>query len=479
MNPKSSKKISRRDAIKLLGAAAGASVLANLPTKWKTPQIASGVLPAHAQTSSSLGLTITSCNLTVDLSTGAWSSAPQVGPMPIPAVVIPMRFTITFVNTHFVGGGVGPQNPNPYVGLWNLDTTTGTIAFVNNLNGALTNAGNMAIDAGAISGSVTILWEFVDPAHGSGSCSQTFNWALPTVSTTSIVDQDGSNLMQFIGEVTNDGGSPVTTRGFVWSTLSNPTLANNIVLNGSGVGTFTSTNVPTTGNVDIYVRAYATNAAGTAYGNELNAFNVVCLAEGSLITLADQSTKPIEEITYTDNLLVWNFDDGKFDTALPLWIKKKEVTTRYNLLEFSDGSSLKTINQHRIFNKELEAFTYPMTEDTPIGTTTFNIHGQEVTLIRKSIVTEQVNYYNVITDKHMNLFANGILTSCRYNNIYPIVDMKFVKEERTPIAQDVYGVDERYYQGLRLAEQVIPVEETVAYINRLKAREVETESVLV
>jgi len=45
------KKITRRDAIKLLGAAAGASVLANLPSKWSKPQLSGGVLPAHAQTS--------------------------------------------------------------------------------------------------------------------------------------------------------------------------------------------------------------------------------------------------------------------------------------------------------------------------------------------------------------------------------------------------------------------------------------------
>ena len=45
------KKLSRRDAIKLLGAAAGATVLANLPSKWSKPELASGVLPAHAQTS--------------------------------------------------------------------------------------------------------------------------------------------------------------------------------------------------------------------------------------------------------------------------------------------------------------------------------------------------------------------------------------------------------------------------------------------
>jgi hypothetical protein len=58
MNQSNHKKISRRDAIKLLGAVTGATVLANLPSKWKTPQLARGVLPAHAQTSQCFVLSI-------------------------------------------------------------------------------------------------------------------------------------------------------------------------------------------------------------------------------------------------------------------------------------------------------------------------------------------------------------------------------------------------------------------------------------
>ena len=45
------KKLSRRDAIKLIGATAGASVLTQLPSKWSKPSLAGGVLPPHAQTS--------------------------------------------------------------------------------------------------------------------------------------------------------------------------------------------------------------------------------------------------------------------------------------------------------------------------------------------------------------------------------------------------------------------------------------------
>jgi len=51
MSEPKTKKLSRRDAIKVLGAAAGASVLANIPAKWSKPSVAGGVLPAHAQTS--------------------------------------------------------------------------------------------------------------------------------------------------------------------------------------------------------------------------------------------------------------------------------------------------------------------------------------------------------------------------------------------------------------------------------------------
>src|SRR5687768_4936568 len=94
------KKLSRRDAIKLLGAATGATLLANLPSKWSTPELTQGVLPAHAQTSS-LGLQLIDCDFTLDIGTGVWSSAPFVG-LPIPSSpTIGMRFTITFVFTHF------------------------------------------------------------------------------------------------------------------------------------------------------------------------------------------------------------------------------------------------------------------------------------------------------------------------------------------------------------------------------------------
>lgn len=72
------------------------------------------------------------------------------------------------------------------------------------------------------------------------------------------------------GNITNNGGTPVTQRGIVWSTSPNPTTANNSTTNGSGTGSYTSNLSNLTANTTYYVRAYATNSAGTAYGNQVS-----------------------------------------------------------------------------------------------------------------------------------------------------------------------------------------------------------------
>ncbi len=184
----------------------------------------------------------------------------------------------------------------------------------------------------------------------------------------------------------------------------------------------------------------------------------ICVDEDSVVYFYDDKKKKfkkkkIKDVTYDDELLVWDFDNGCFTTAKPLWIKQIEVADEYHLLKFSDGSTLKTINHHRIFNKEKGAFTYPMTADTPIGTTSFNSKGEEVKLVSVEKVYERIKYCNVITNYHMNLFTNDILTSCRLNNIYPIKDMKFVKDNRKLKDISEYkGIDKKWYDGLRLSE---------------------------
>ena len=308
----------------------------------------------------------------------------------------------------------------------------------------------------------------------AGGAQQEESALLPVVTTDSA---SGGSFYDFsaVGTVVSDGNSPILSRGFVASNSPNPTLPTDsaYVDPTASIGSFSCSNQnisPTNGLV--YIRAFATNVNGTAYGTDISIYVSVCLAEGTLVSLSDGTDKAIEDIDYIDDIVVWNFDEAKFDTAKPLYIKQPEVTTKYNLLEFSDGSYLKTIVQHRIFNKQAGKFTYPMTSDTPIGTITFNVKGEEIILIKKSVVMEEVKYYNVITDYHMNLFGNGILTSIGYNNLYPIQNMKFIKDTLKEIAMSEYvGIPTKYYRGLRLSEQVgISIENTINYVSVREAK---------
>jgi hypothetical protein len=219
---------------------------------------------------------------------------------------------------------------------------------------------------------------------------------------------------------------------------------------------------------DYTVCAYAKDSDGTIFVSERITWTGQgpCFVEGTLITLADGTAKAVEYITYDDDILVWDFDHGTYSQAKPIWVKQPQQLDRHNRLTFSDGTVLLTVFNHEIFNKQAGAFTKPMTDATPLGTITYNQMGEEVTLVSKEVIREPVTYYNVWTEYHLNLFAEGILTSNRFNNIYPIVAMKFVKDDRAlRPAEEFAGIDDKYIKGLRLQEQTYSVDYIRDYIN--------------
>ena len=179
-----------------------------------------------------------------------------------------------------------------------------------------------------------------------------------------------------------------------------------------------------------------------------------CLVEGTKITLADGTKKKIEDITYNDKILVWNFDDGKIDSSEPIWIMKKTVSNKYLQFKF-DNEALLKLTVHRVFNVDNQIFANAdMDEEIDIGTRVFLEDGTTAKVIGKEEVEEEVNVYNVMTKQHINLFAEGILTSLRFNDIYEIKDMKFIKDNRELNKKEDYpNIPENYFEGLRLAEQ--------------------------
>jgi len=71
------------------------------------------------------------------------------------------------------------------------------------------------------------------------------------------------------GNVFDDGGGTVSARGVCWSTSQNPTISDSHTTNGTGTGVFYSEMTGLNQNWVYYVRAYATNEVGTAYGNQM------------------------------------------------------------------------------------------------------------------------------------------------------------------------------------------------------------------
>ncbi|MEI6851257.1 MAG: fibronectin type III domain-containing protein [Bacteroidota bacterium] len=93
--------------------------------------------------------------------------------------------------------------------------------------------------------------------------------------TTSAVTSITTGTASSGGVITADGGFAVTARGVCWSTNANPAITGNHTSDGTGTGTFTSSLTGLFANTLYHVRAYATNANGTFYGNDIT-FTTLC-----------------------------------------------------------------------------------------------------------------------------------------------------------------------------------------------------------
>ncbi|MFA5327398.1 MAG: SusF/SusE family outer membrane protein [Prolixibacteraceae bacterium] len=92
--------------------------------------------------------------------------------------------------------------------------------------------------------------------------------ALPTLTTTEVTGVTASGAVSG-GNITLDGGDAILSKGICWSVNANPTIADAITTDGTGVGSFTSNLTNLSVATMYHVRAYATNSAGTGYGPDV------------------------------------------------------------------------------------------------------------------------------------------------------------------------------------------------------------------
>jgi YVTN family beta-propeller protein len=153
-----------------------------------------------------------------------------------------------------VGIAVNPPGTRVYV----ANSSGNTVTVIDTATNTVTSA------AIAVGSSPNAFGAFIQPQVLS----------VPTVSTAGVTAITQTSAASG-GNVTVDSGATVTARGVCWGTSDNPIFGPGCTSNGTGLGTFTSSIIGLSPYTFYHVRAYATNSAGTGYGNNVS-FNTLC-----------------------------------------------------------------------------------------------------------------------------------------------------------------------------------------------------------
>jgi uncharacterized protein (TIGR02145 family) len=93
--------------------------------------------------------------------------------------------------------------------------------------------------------------------------------SVPSV-TTKTVSTITATSASTGGYISSDGGSTVTERGVCYSITENPSVASDVFVEGGGTGNFTCDLTGLLPQTPYYVKAYAINSAGIAYGSQVS-----------------------------------------------------------------------------------------------------------------------------------------------------------------------------------------------------------------
>lgn len=222
-----------------------------------------------------------------------------------------------------------------------------------------------------------------------------------------------------------------------------------------------------------------------------------CFATGSLITMADGTQKPVEQLKPGDLVLVYNHTTGKFDVA-PIMVYFQMGERMYQVLnlKFDNGTVVKVLYGHTFVdastNKYVEITAnnveeylnhkfYNIGSDNKLDTTT---------LVAYEITTEYTGCYSIFTAVHYNHFVDGMLAFTDdfigIVNIFEMTDgLKYDEElkEKDINKYGLYTYDEwseylsyEEFVGFNIAELKVAVgkgyitkEEIIGYILHYKS----------
>ena len=156
-----------------------------------------------------------------------------------------------------------------------------------------------------------------------------------------------------------------------------------------------------------------------------------CIVEGTKITLSDGSTKPVQDIQYGDEVLCYDFYTGKQTSSYIDWMIPERIATKYWKITLSDGTILNLVGSngksHRLYNITKQRFDYP--QDFEADDLTLKEDGTTASIVSCKQIEKTVKFYNIASHEHINVYANGVLTSNRLNNRFKIIGNKFTNEK--------------------------------------------------
>ncbi len=144
-----------------------------------------------------------------------------------------------------------------------------------------------------------------------------------------------------------------------------------------------------------------------------------CITPDTLITLADGSQVRVDSLTGKEELLVWNLETGKYDTA-PIVFVDSEQESAYEIIHlyFSDGSDVKVISEHGFFDLDIGKYVYidaknyanyvghRFVKEGDVSEDTWNVITLDKVVVEKEVTTA----WSPVTFEHLCYYTNGVLS---------------------------------------------------------------------